>query len=257
MDNVFRKLFPAFLALVLCLTATVSFYRIVQNNTLPVSAVPFKTNKIIIDAGHGGMDGGAVGYNNTIEKDINLKIAKKLETMLTACGFEVLMTRETDCMLGEETLKNATIREKKVKDIRTRVEMINSHPDAVLLSIHQNLFSVSKYNGAQMFYSTKNSDSKAIATFLQNRFSTMLQKDNTRAVKPVGDNIYLMNHIDVPAVLIECGFISNALEASMLSDDEYQNKIAFVIYAALTDYFAKDIVKTTNIQHRNGEKYGG
>ena len=148
-------------------------------------------------------------------------------------------------MVGKKLPDTASIHEKKVNDIKYRVSLINSHPNAVVLSIHQNLFSESKYSGAQMFYSTKNADSKAIATFLQNRFSTMLQTDNTRVIKPVEDSIYLMNNIENPAVLVECGFISNGLEAMNLTDDTYQNKVAFVIFAALCDYFEKYTIKTT------------
>ena len=238
-----RRFFCFLLALVLSITVAASFKHISQKNYIVVSGVATESKLIIIDAGHGGIDGGAVGYNNTIEKDINLSIAKKLETMLKCCGFEVIMTRSQDKMVGNQLPQGASIREKKVNDIKTRVSLINSHPDAVVLSIHQNLFSDSKYNGAQMFYSTKNSDSKAIASFLQNRFATMLQTDNERVIKPVANNIYLMNHIDNPAVLVECGFISNALESASLSDDTYQNKIAFVIFASLCDYFEKDTIQ--------------
>lgn len=229
------------MAIVLCVAMAVSFKHIIVNNYILVSATPTESKLIIIDAGHGGIDGGAVGKNNVIEKNINLSIAKKLETMLTSCGFEVIMTRNTDDMIGEPLAENATIHQKKVNDTKARVSIINSHPNAIVLSIHQNLFSDSKYYGAQMFYSTKNTDSKVLGTFLQNRFSTMLQKDNQRKAKPVDNNIYIMNHISVPAVLVECGFISNAVEAANLTSDEYQNKIAFVIYAAVCDYFSKDI----------------
>lgn len=229
------------LAIVLCVTLAISFKHIIANNYILVSATPTESKLIIIDAGHGGVDGGAVGQNNILEKNINLSIAKKLETMLTSCGFDVIMTRTNDELLGESLSENATIRQKKVNDTRARVSLINSHPNAVVLSIHQNLFSDSKYYGAQMFYSTKNTDSKELATFLQNRFSSMLQTNNKRKTKPVADNIYIMNHIVNPAVLVECGFISNNIDASNLTDDEYQNKIVFVIYAALCDYFSKDV----------------
>ena len=238
-----KQAFSSILAIIICLSLVLSFKRISDNNNIVVSAIPTESKLIIIDAGHGGIDGGAVGYNNIVEKDINLSIAKKLETMLVCCGFEVIMTRSEDIMVGDPLPENSSIREKKVNDIKTRVSLINSYPSAIVLSIHQNLFSETKYNGAQMFYSTKNSDSKAIARFLQTRFSTMLQPDNTRAIKPVSDDIYLMNHVDNPAVLVECGFISNALEAQNLSDDTYQNKVAFVIFAALCDYFEKDTIK--------------
>ena len=236
-----NKVISMSLAIVLCITMAVSFKHIIVNNYILVSATPTESKLIIIDAGHGGIDGGAVGKNNVIEKNINLSIAKKLETMLTACGFEVIMTRTTDDMIGETLSGNATIHQKKVSDTKARVSLINSHPNAIVLSIHQNLFSDSKYYGAQMFYSTKNEDSKALGTFLQNRFSSMLQTDNERKAKPVSNNIYIMNHITVPAVLVECGFISNAVEAANLTNDEYQNKIAFVIYAAVCDYFSKEV----------------
>lgn len=236
-----NKILSVSLAIILCVAMAISFKHIIVNNYVLVSAIPTESKLIIIDAGHGGIDGGAVGINNVIEKNINLSIAKKLETMLTSCGFEVIMTRTTDDMTGEMLSENATIHQKKVNDTKARVSIINSHPNAIVLSIHQNLFSDSKYYGAQMFYSTKNTDSKVLGTFLQNRFSTMLQKDNQRKAKPVDNNIYIMNHISVPAVLVECGFISNAIEAANLTNDEYQNKIAFVIYAAVCDYFSKDI----------------
>ncbi|HAB00855.1 MAG TPA: hypothetical protein DCE08_05210 [Ruminococcaceae bacterium] len=238
-----QKVFCAALAIFLGLSAAACVFRIVSVNSVAVVASPASRKTVIIDPGHGGLDGGAVGYRSTVEKDINLAISLKLKTMLTACGYDVLMTRETDCMIGEDEVgEKASIREKKVKDIKSRVAMIQKHPEAIVLSIHQNLFSDGRYNGAQMFYSVKNEDSRILASFLQNRFVTMLQKDNARSIKEAGDNIYLMNHIDVPAVLVECGFISNGLEAANLSDDEYQNKIAFVIFAALTDYFEKDML---------------
>ena len=242
MNTVKKRAIASTITIIACLFLAISFKHIAVNNYIVVSAIPVESKLIIIDAGHGGIDGGAVGYNGVIEKDINISIAKKLETMLVSCGFEVIMTREDDGMVGESLPETASIREKKVNDIKTRVSIINSHPNAIVLSIHQNLFSESKYNGAQMFYSTKNADSKVIAKLLQNRFSTMLQTDNTRVIKPVSDDIYLMNHIENAAVLVECGFISNALEAQNLSDDTYQNKIAFVIFASLCDYFEKDII---------------
>ncbi len=242
MNFEFKRFLCPLLAVLLCILSILCFKQISDKNYIVVSAVATESKLIIIDAGHGGIDGGAVGYNNIVEKDINLSIAKKLETMLTCCGFEVIMTRTEDSMVGEKLPETASIREKKVNDVRHRASLINSHPNAIVLSIHQNLFSESKYSGAQMFYSTKNGDSKAVATFLQNRFSTMLQPDNKRVVKPVAENIYLMNNINNPAVLVECGFISNGLEALNLTDDTYQNKVAFVIFAALCDYFEKDTV---------------
>ena len=243
MNTVSKRILSSVFAILICLSLVVSFKRISANNAIVVSAVPSESKLIIIDAGHGGIDGGAVGYNNIIEKDINLSIAKKLETMLTSLGFEVIMTRSDDDMAGEPLHQNAYIHERKVNDSKTRVEIINSHPNAIVLSIHQNLFSQTKYNGAQMFYSIQNNDSKVIAKLLQTRFSSMLQTGNTREIKPVSDDIYLMNNINNPAVLVECGFISNALEAANLSDDTYQNKVAFVIFAALCDYFEKDVIK--------------
>ncbi len=185
-----------------------------------------KTNVILLDAGHGGEDGGAIGVGGIIEKDINLAITLKTATFFNFFGYEIEFTRETDKMTCDEGLK--TQREKKVSDIKNRLEQIEKSPCLCSISIHQNIFGGNAL-GAQVFYSGNNPESKSLAESLQSGISSMLQPENTRVIKQATKDIYLLYHTEKPAVLIECGFISNSSEAALLNDDNYQNKMAFAI----------------------------
>lgn len=188
---------------------------------------------IILDAGHGGEDGGA-SCNGVVEKDINLAITKKLYNILIASGVDVKLTRDADISIHDKD-KN-TIRSRKVSDIHNRLKIANSSDKNILISIHQNKFEDSKYSGAQIFYSTKNEKSKEIASKMQNAIVSAIQPENKREIKPAGKNIYLLYNSNVPALIIECGFLSNPEEAKKLSDDEYQKKFALAIYCGLMDY---------------------
>lgn len=201
---------------------------ITQRNPIPTIANANSSRTIIIDAGHGGLDGGAVGYNGIIEKDINLSIALKLKTLLSANGYNIIMTRETDTMIDGS----------KVKDMNARLKILKNNPNALFLSIHQNLFSYDSSWGAQVFYSPNNPNSNVLASLLQSRFVELLQPTNKRVEKQTDSSLFLFKNANSTAVLIECGFISNALDAKNLSDDEYQNKIAFVIFSAICDYYS-------------------
>ena len=187
--------------------------------------------KIIIDAGHGGIDGGAVGVDGIIEKDLNLAISLKLKTLLEMQGYEVIMTRESDISIYDEGVKG--IAKQKKSDMYNRLEIIDKNPDAIVLSIHQNQFPQAKYHGAQMFYGTKNPLSKEIAKSIQQEFALALQKDNKREIKKGGKDLFLLYRSENPIVLIECGFISNATECGNLLNEDYQNQVAFVIYSGL------------------------
>ncbi len=191
---------------------------------------------VIIDPGHGGVDGGAVGYNGVIEKDINLKISLKLRTFFEASGFRVIMTREDDISIYDEG--SDTVREKKKTDIYNRSKLLEENPDAIFISIHQNKFEQSQYSGTQVFYSGNNDNSKLLAQFIQTNVKDMLQKNNDRQIKPAGDNLYILYHAKSPAVMVECGFLSNPQESVLLQDDKYQDKIAFAIYCGTLDYYA-------------------
>lgn len=193
---------------------------------------------IILDPGHGGEDGGAVGWNDTVEKDINLAIAQKLRYLLELQGFTVLMTREEDVMTCDPDAEGITARKKS--DMHNRLALMNEHPDAVVLSIHQNLFEQSKYHGAQMFYGKNNPWSKELAQSLQDAFASQLQPDNSRQIKEGKKDLYLLWQSKNPIVLVECGFLSNPEECEKLTQEEYQNQTAFTILAGLMAWIGTD-----------------
>jgi len=197
----------------------------------------YKTT-VVIDAGHGGIDGGAVGVGGIIEKDINLEIAKKLKEILTVWGYDVVMTRESDISIHDSSA--TTIREIKRSDLNNRLKLTESIPNAVFISIHQNIFGQTSCDGAQVFYGPKCSDSANFANIMQNNFKDLLQNGNKRVEKEAGDNLFLLYNLEIPALLVECGFISNEAEAELLTDEEYQYKIAFVIFCSLSEYLASE-----------------
>ena len=191
-----------------------------------------KTPIIVIDAGHGGEDGGATA-NNIIEKDINLSIAKKLEMIFTSNGYEVIMTRTDDNSIG---VKDTTIREQKVSDMKKRLEIYNSNKENIVISIHQNKFQQEKYNGTQIFYSTNNEKSSILAENIKTSVVNLLQPNNTRECKKATKEIYLLYNSKVPSVIVECGFLSNKNEAEKLKTDSYQKQLAFTIYLGVSNY---------------------
>lgn len=202
----------------------------------PVSAQPQKT--IVIDAGHGGEDGGATA-NGVSEKDVNLDIALKLRDLLTLSGYNVVMTRETDTSIYDASAQ--TISEKKVSDLHNRLSIINSSEDNILISIHQNKFEQSQYSGAQIFYSDNNTQSSVLAESIRKSITGFLQPDNKRELKVGGSNIYILDKATVPAVIVECGFLSNPDEAEKLSDDRYRTQMAFAIYCGFLEYAKNNI----------------
>ncbi len=222
--------------LILCCLAflMLSFIACTRLNRMAVTTAVEHPGTVVVDAGHGGEDGGASDQSGRPEKDINLAIAKDLRELLTASGYHVVMTRTADTSLSDP-LK--TIRERKVSDIHNRMKIVESQQSCIFVSIHQNQFQQSRYNGTQVFYSNNDKGSKELAQSVQNRVVSLLQKDNTRVVKPATSSIYLLWNAKVPAILVECGFLSNSEEAAKLSRDDYQHKMAFAIYCGLLDSF--------------------
>lgn len=186
---------------------------------------------IVIDAGHGGVDGGATSCTGVLESQFNLEIALKLNDLMHLLGMNTLMIRTTDCSVYT---KGNSIAQKKVSDLKERVRVVNNTDNAVLLSIHQNHFSDKKYNGAQVFYA-KTEGSQDFAGKLQKTFVEMLNPGSRRQIKKA-DSVYLMQHINCPAVLIECGFLSNPNEERLLRDNHYQQKICCIIACTLSEY---------------------
>ena len=191
---------------------------------------------IVIDAGHGGEDGGA-SANGLLEKDINLSISLKLRDMLTVSGYKVVMTRDSDISVYDSS--SGTTRQRKVSDLKNRVEVINGSKNNILVSIHQNKFEQSQYFGTQMFYSKNNPKSAVLAEELRKSVTGFLQPDNKRELKQADSNIYILDKAEVPAVIVECGFLSNEEEAKKLADDSYQQKMAFSIYSGIMGYMNK------------------
>lgn len=200
--------------------------------SLMTDADGMATQKIILDPGHGGIDGGAVGVDGVVEKDINLVISLKLRDLLTAQGYEVIMTHEEDRSIHDEGVTG--VGKQKKSDMYNRLAIIEENPDAIVLSIHQNLFEQAKYSGAQMFYGKNNPSSKELAQAIQDSIAALVQPDNTRAIKPGGKDLFLLYRTENPIVLVECGFLSNREEAALLQNEEYQMKLALAIYCGLT-----------------------
>ena len=188
---------------------------------------------IVIDAGHGGEDGGAE-VDGVLEKDINLSIAGKLFEILRLCGCRVTEIRDEDISVYDSDAQ--TLREKKVSDLKRRVEIANESDNNILVSIHQNKFDNSAYSGAQLFYSSNHDDSRVLAESIRGAITSLLQKDNTRELKPAGSDIYLLDHAEVPAVIVECGFLSNQEERSKLMDDDYQSEMAYAVAMGVLEY---------------------
>ena len=192
-----------------------------------VSATVYAPPHILVDAGHGGADGGAVAADGTLEKDINLKIARSLADFLRLAGFRVTETRTEDTMVGDG---GNTMRERKVSDIRFRAKQ--SETADVTVSIHQNKFEQSRYSGAQFFYAAV-SGSQELAEVMRETVTRLLQPENTRELKAGGKDIYLLAHAVKPTVLAECGFLSNETEREKLKTEDYQKQMALAIGAGL------------------------
>ena len=184
---------------------------------------------LIIDPGHGGEDGGAVSVSGKSESQINLAIALELDQLMGFYGVPTVMTRSTDVSIHDP--EASTLREKKVSDLHNRVARIEETEHAVLLSVHQNTFPDGKYHGAQVFYSNGEL-SQPLAQLTQETLRDALDPGNTREAKPIPDSVYLMNHITCPAILVECGFLSNAEEDLLLQSGAYQTKLASALAAS-------------------------
>lgn len=202
----------------------------IDHNSKAVMASVSGIQTVIIDAGHGGVDGGAVGFNGVYEKDINLKIAKNLKSLFVLAGYKVIMTRDTDISIHDK--KARSIRDKKVSDLKNRLKLINKTENAVLISIHQNTFTGgSQYWGAQVFYSDKDEESFEEAKSIQNTIKQTLQPENNRVIKKAQTSAFVLYNTKIPAVMVECGFLSNEKECNLLCNEDYQKKMAFAIFS--------------------------
>ena len=189
----------------------------------------YRTGPLVLDAGHGGEDGGAVSITGVPESEINLSIVLKLRDILGLYGVDPILLREEDVSLHDGDAN--TLREKKRSDLKNRVEAIEAVEGGTLLSIHQNTYTSSRYRGSHVFYAPTEG-SQPLADHFQNSIKAALQPENERAVKRIPDTVYIMNHITCPAILIECGFLTNPEEEALLRDEDYQRRLSAVIAAA-------------------------
>lgn len=190
--------------------------------------------KVIIDPGHGGFDGGAVAFDGTNEKDINLKIAKKLETVLRFYGFSTVMTRTSDMAINDSGEK---IRSQKKSDMYNRLEFMEKNRDAVFISIHLNKYTTSAASGAQTFYSDNFPESKTLADEIQKSIAVLLEPYNKRVIKKGTSDAFLLYNAKTPAVIVECGFLSNRRDLEQLKSDDFQRKMAFAIANGVINFY--------------------
>lgn len=189
---------------------------------------------VVIDAGHGGVDGGATSCTGVLESKINLDVSLRLNDLLHLLGINTMMIRNTDISVYTS---GDTIAAKKISDLRQRVRLVNEAKDALLVSIHQNTFSDSQYSGAQVFYSN-NEGSRELADLLQLNLKSTINRSSKRCSKKA-EGVYLMQHIECTGVLIECGFLSNHEEEAKLRSEEYQKKLCIAIGTTVAEFLTK------------------
>jgi len=203
-------------------------------NTIQTVSLPVSDKTIVLDAGHGLPDEGAESSSGVTEASLNLKITQKVQALLEQSGCNVILTRSDEN--GIYDLNSNTIREKKVSDIKNRVKIGNQSSADAFISIHLNKIPQSQYYGWQAFFKQNNEKSEQLAKSIQEELNSSIQKENKReALKIAGK--YIIEHVEIPITIVECGFLSNPEEEKLLGQDEYQNRLAWGIYNGIMDYF--------------------
>lgn len=236
-----KRMIYIMIVLLVCFAAN-SLLEERKQKIIDVNATPITNKVIILDAGHGLPDQGATGYFNTTEQYINLTITMKLQKLIEQSGAKVLLTRSDEN--GIYSIDSISIRNKKVSDIKNRVKIGNESSADVLISIHLNKFPPSEiYKGWQTFYQKNNTNSKELSEKIQSNINKNIEVSNNRVPHSIS-NVYLMDKVQIPSIIIECGFLSNKEETKLLKTDEYQNKLAWGIFIGLQEYFEGQGVKT-------------
>ncbi len=201
-----------------------------------ISKDAFNNFKIVIDAGHGEPDGGAISKSGVKESELNLQIAQKVASKLRDNNFEVIMTRENESNIAPESEQTQSIRQIKTSDLNNRVKIANESGASILVSIHMNNFEDSKYRGWQTFYSKNSEDGKKLAENIQKSISECIEYENKRTALKI-EGIKIIDKSAIPAVIVECGFLSNEEECTLLQDNSYQEKLAEGIKNGIIKYF--------------------
>lgn len=205
-----------------------------KSNSIETVSLPVSNKTIVLDAGHGIPDEGAESANGVSEASINLKITKKVQLLLEQSGCKVILTRSDEN--GIYNLNSKTLREMKVSDIKNRVEIGNSSSADAFISIHLNKIPQSQYYGWQTFFKANDEKSEELAKSLQEELNSSIQKENKREALKISGK-YIIDHVEIPIAIVECGFLSNPEEEKLLQDDNYQSKLAWGIYNGIMDYF--------------------
>lgn len=226
-----RILFIIMLILISTFTYSINTKKekIISTSSLPVS------NKVVIlDAGHGKPDEGASSNLGTTEESINLKITKKVQNLLEQSGSTVILTRSDENGIYDQD--ENSLRNKKVSDIKNRVKIGNESSADIFVSIHLNKIEQSQYYGWQTFFKTNNEQSKKLAQNIQQSLNESIQKENKRESLKISGK-YIIDHVEIPISIVECGFLSNPEEEKLLQQDEYQSRLAWGIYTGIMNYF--------------------
>ena len=230
----------SFITAVIIFMVGLGFTNYLKKKNLPHSSPVFeetRSTRIVIDPGHGGEDAGAIASDGTLEKDLNLEIANLIKVILELNGCNVTMTRQEDTLLYDKygDLNDYT-GHKKVYDLKNRLKIASEYENSIYVGIHMNKFPIEKYSGLQVYYSSNNDLSYDIANEVKDAVTKSLQPHNTRPLKRADNSIYILDKATIPAVLIECGFMSNEMELSLLKDKEYQKSLALCLFSSLVRY---------------------
>lgn len=229
-----------FVFLAIVLVQKVQESKIEDLKTITVNSLPVTNKTVVIDAGHGLPDEGAVGFNGTTEQAINLSISLKLQKLIEQSGAKVILTRSDGN--GIYSLDSTSIKNKKISDTKNRVEIGNKSNADLFISIHLNKFPESIYRGWQTFYNKNSSQGKFLAEKIQDNLSKNIEFKNNRVPLSIS-GVYIIEKLTIPTVIVECGFLSNSQEAEMLKGESYQNKLAWGIFIGVQEYF----LEQTNI----------
>lgn len=229
-------LFTAVFSLILVLYCFLSSELMKSTDTAGQAAAlqPSGKKVIVLDPGHGGEDSGAIGKNGVLEKDLNLAVSSSLAELLRFAGYDAVPTRTDDRLLYDRTLNYGG--RKKVLDLAARLEAAqNAMPD-IFVGIHMNSFPQEQYSGLSVYYSPNHPKGQAAASLIQSAVKDAVQPENNREIKAAGTNIFLLHRLECPAILIECGFISNPEECARLSTEEYRQELSFIFFSSLSSF---------------------
>lgn len=219
---------------VFMIVATILSAKEDKSNYIETVSLPVSGKVVVVDAGHGVPDEGAEVGDGTTEAQTNLKIALKLQNLLEQSGCTVILTRSDEN--GIYDIDSKTLKQKKISDIRNRVKIGNESSADIFVSIHLNKIPEQQYDGWQTFYNKNSEQGQKLAKQIQLNLNEAIQKDNKRVASKI-ENIYIINNVEIPTTIVECGFLSNPQEKELLLTDSYQNRLAWGIYNGIIDYF--------------------